>query len=117
MGKFTITENGTIQYDDGRGLKYLNVLGLDDKYFVHHDEACIIAEERYGMILCKRVRHEKQEKRSYKDFYDEANEANYLEREMISSYEGSFKDFLTVVVGTIAVFGVSYVLNYLINLL
>lgn len=117
MGKFTITENGTIQYDDGRGLKYLNVLGLDDKYFLHHDEACIIAEERFGMILCKRVRPEQDEKRSFQDFYDEANEANYLEREMISSYEGSFKDILIVLVGIISVFAVSYVLNYLINLL
>ena len=117
MGKFTITENGTIQYDDGRGLKYLNVLGLDDKYFVHHDEKFIIAEERFNMILCKRIRPEKEEKRSDQDFYDEANEANYLEREMISSYEGSFKDFLIVLVGIISVFAVSYVLNYLINLL
>ena len=116
MGKFTINENGKIQYDDGRGLKYLNVLGLDDKYFLHHDEACIIAEERYGMILCKRVRTEKQEKRSDQDFYDENNEANYLEKEMISSYEGSFKDFLTVVVGTIAVFVFAKVVDFLINL-
>lgn len=117
MGKFTINSEGKIQYDDGRGLKYLNVLGLDDKYFVHHDEACIIAEERYGMILCNRIRPEREEKRSAQDFYDEANEANYLEREMISSYEGSLKDILIVLIGTIAVFGVSYVLNYLINLL
>jgi hypothetical protein len=116
MGKFTINSEGKIQYDDGRGLKYLNVLGLDDKYFVHHDEACIIAEERFGMILCKRVRPGQEEKRSAQDFYDEANEANYLEREMISSYEGSFKDFLTVVVGTIAVFGFAKVVDFLINL-
>ena len=117
MGKFTINEEGKIQYDDGRGLKYLNVLGLDDKYFIHHDEACIIAEERYGMILCKRVRPEQKESRLSEDFYDEANEANYLEREMLSSYEGSFKDILIVFIGIIAIFGVSYVLNYLINLL
>jgi len=117
MGKFTINEEGTIQYHDGRGLKYLNVLGLDDRFFIHHDEAFIIAEERFNMILCKRIRPEKEEKRLPQEFYDENNEANYLEKEMISSYEGSFKDFLVVLIGTIAVFGVSYVLNYLINLL
>jgi hypothetical protein len=117
MGKFTINENGKIQYNDGRGLKYLNVLGLDDKYFLHHDETCIIAEERFGMILCKRVRTEQDEKRLPEDFYDENNEANLLEKEMISSYEGSFKDILVVLIGIIAIFGVSYALNYLINLL
>ena len=116
MGKFTINSEGKIQYDDGRGLKYLNVLGLDDKYFLHHDEACIIAEERFGMILCKRVRPDQEEKQSDQDFYDETNEANYLEKEMIKSYDSSIKDFLTVVVGTIAVFGFAKVVDFLINL-
>jgi len=116
MGKFTINSDGKIQYDDGRGLKFINVLGLDDRYFLHHDEKFIIAEERFNMILCKRIRPEKEEKRSDQDFYDENNEANYLEKEMISSYEGSFKDFLTVVVGTIAVFGFAKVVDFLINL-
>lgn len=116
MGKFTINEEDKIQYDNGRGLKYLNVLGLDDRYFLHHDEKFIIAEERFNMILCKRIRPEKEEKRLPEDFYDENNEANLLEKEMISSYEGSFKDFLTVVVGTIAVFVFAKVVDFLINL-
>jgi hypothetical protein len=116
MGKFTINSEGKIQYDDGRGLKYLNVLGLDDRYFVHHDEACIIAEERFGMILCKRVRPEKEEKRLPEDFYDENNEANLLEKEMIESYDSSIKDFLIVVAGIVAVYVFSNVLNTLINL-
>ncbi len=116
MGKFTINEEDKIQYDNGRGLKYLNVLGIDDRYFLHHDEKFIIAEERFNMILCKRIRPEQEEKQSDQDFYDETNEANYLEKEMIKSYDSSIKDFLTVVVGTIAVFGFAKVVDFLINL-
>jgi hypothetical protein len=116
MGKFTINEEDKIQYDNGRGLKYLNVLGIDDRYFLHHDEKFIIAEERFNMILCKRIRPEKEEKRLPEDFYDENNEANLLEKEMISSYENSFKDILIVFIGTIVVFGFAEVLDFLINL-
>lgn len=116
MGKFTINSEGKIQYDDGRGLKYLNVLGLDDKYFIHHDEACIIAEERYGMILCERVRPEQEEKYSAQDFYDEANEANYLEKDMISSFDKTFSEIKLVFFATITAFAIAEVVNFLINL-
>ena len=116
MGKFTINEEGKIQYDNGRGLKYLNVLGIDDRYFLHHDEKFIIAEERFNMILCKRIRPEKEEKRLPQEFYDENNEANYLEKEMIKSYDSSIKDFLIVVAGIVAMYVFSNVLNTLINL-
>lgn len=115
MKQFTINKNGNLQYDIEDNLRISNIRGLYEKQ-ISEDEVIIgiIPEMRFDMILCERIKLDNENK-SDQDFYDENDEADELEKEMIEPYE-NLKNFLLVVVGIGLAMAFINTVNYLINL-
>jgi len=118
MGQFSIKEDGTLQYTDDRGLKFLNVKGLYEKQ-ISEDVFIvgIIAEERFGMILCERIKPDPKEESPNDDFYDENDEENQLEIEFSNSYWNFFYDFVAVILAIGTAYGFYRISNYLLGLI
>lgn len=118
MGKFTINEEGKIQYDIEDNLRISNIRGFYEKQ-ISEDEFIIgiLAEERFGMILCERIKPDPKEESPNDDFYDENDEENQLEIEFSNSYWNFFYDVIAVILAIGTAYGFYRISNYLLGLI
>ena len=118
MNKFSINQSGNLQCDIGDNLRISNIKGLYEKQ-ISEDVFIvgIIAEERFGMILCERIKPDPKEEVSSDDFYDENDEENQLEIEFSNSYWNFFYDVIAVALAIATAYGFYRLMNYLLSLI
>ena len=114
MNKFSINQSGNLQCDIGDNLRISNIRGFYEKQISEDDFIVgIIAEERFGMILCERIKPEPKDESTNDDFYDEYDEENQLEIEISNSYWNFFYDFVAVALAIATAYGFYRLVNYL----
>ena len=118
MNKFSINQSGNLQCDIGDNLRISNIKGLYEKQ-ISEDVFIvgIIAEERFGMILCERIKPDPKEESPNDDFYDENDEENQLEIEFSNSYWNFFYDVIAVILAIGTAYAFYRISNYLLRLI
>ena len=118
MKQFTINKNGNLQYDIEDNLRISNIRGLYEKQISEDDFIVgIFAEERFGMILCERIKPEPKDESTNDDFYDEYDEENQLEIEFSNSYWNFFYDVIAVILAIGTAYAFYRISNYLLRLI